>query len=297
MTTAKMTSVTVLGLGAMGSALAASLLKHGYAATLWNRSANKAKFLTNQGARFVADISEGVAASPVSILCLSDHAATMSVLNTAAMAAAAGRTIVQLSTITSAESRELAGRLKDANAFYLDGQILAYPEDVLEGRANLVFSGPRNIFDLHVSMLKAMAGNVIHVGDSHGAAPSFAKAHDSYSLGNYLAFVQGAAMCARSNVNLRAWCDYNLRYINNGAFSRELAILSNQVCTRSYDEGLGASMDVWKGAADKIVEECRSTGAGLAHLSSLVLLLNSAIAAGAGSKELGALFEHLIRPE
>ena len=64
----------------------------------------------------------------------------------------------------------------------------------------------------------------------------------------------------------------------------------------AYDEGLGATMNVWKGAAVKIVEECRSAGAEVAHLSSLLALMDASIADGAGSKELGVLFEQMIRP-
>ena len=288
-------AVTVAGLGAMGSTLASALLRRGFPVTVWNRSAAKSEALVGQGAHFLPDVSEAIAATAVTILCLSDHAASMSVLNAKATAAAAGRTVIQLSTITSAESRELAAHI-EGGARYLDGQILAYPEDVLEARANLVCSGPRDVFDRHVSMLEAMAGKVYHVGSSHGAAPSFAKAHDSFSLGCYLSLLQGAAMCAQSGVDLRAWCDYNLRYINGGAVGRELAILADQVCARAYDEGLGATMNVWKGAAVKIVEECRSAGAEVAHLSSLLALMDASIADGAGSKELGVLFEQMIRP-
>lgn len=40
-------AVTVIGLGDMGSALAAALLKHGYGLTPWNRSAGKAAALVD----------------------------------------------------------------------------------------------------------------------------------------------------------------------------------------------------------------------------------------------------------
>ncbi|MBG1232642.1 NAD(P)-dependent oxidoreductase [Aestuariivirga litoralis] len=286
-------AVTVLGLGAMGGALANGLLKRGLPVTVWNRSPDKAEALVEQGATFIPDLSAAIGASPVTIMCLSDHAACMSVLNGKAIAAAAGRTLIQLSTITSAESRELASRMAAASVRYLDGQILAYPDDILEARANLVCSGPPEVFNEHAATLRAMAGNVYHVGASHGAAPSFAKAHDSFSLGCYLSLLQGAAMCASSGVDLRAWSDYNLRYLSSGNLGREMAILADQTITRSYDEGLGATMNVWRGAAIKIVEECRTAGANVAHLDSLLALMDKSIAAGAGEKEIGVLFEQM----
>lgn len=42
--------VTVVGLGAMGSALAAAVLRAGHPTTVWNRSAEKAQALADAGA-------------------------------------------------------------------------------------------------------------------------------------------------------------------------------------------------------------------------------------------------------
>ena len=54
-----------------------------------------------------------------------------------------------------------------------------------------------------------MAGRAHFVGERNGAAPTFDKAHLSWAMGNYLVFLQAAAMCASSGVDLRTWCDYN----------------------------------------------------------------------------------------
>lgn len=54
MTTNDSVQVSVLGLGAMGNALAAALVKAGHATTVWNRSAGKADNLVAQGAQAAA---------------------------------------------------------------------------------------------------------------------------------------------------------------------------------------------------------------------------------------------------
>ena len=141
-------------------------------------------------------------------------------------AAAAGKTLVQLSTVTSAESLELADWAAEAGAGYLDGQLLSVPAAVREARANTAYSGPRDLFDRHAGLLRAMAGNAHHVGERNGAAASFDKAHLSFAMGDYLAFLQGAAMAAQAGVDLRAWCDFNLRHVESGAVAR-LSMASN----------------------------------------------------------------------
>ena len=45
-----MSDVTVIGLGAMGSALARTVLQAGYSVTVWNRSSDKIKPLVDIGA-------------------------------------------------------------------------------------------------------------------------------------------------------------------------------------------------------------------------------------------------------
>jgi 3-hydroxyisobutyrate dehydrogenase len=49
-----MSNVTVLGLGAMGSRMAANLLKAGHAVTVWNRSPDAAEALVSVGAKLAA---------------------------------------------------------------------------------------------------------------------------------------------------------------------------------------------------------------------------------------------------
>ncbi len=288
-------AASLIGLGDMGGALAAALLGNGYALTVWNRSPDKAEALAGRGATVADSAAGAIAASPATIICVSDHAATMEVLSGEGVeAAVAGRALIQLGTITSAESRVLADRAGRAGADYLDGQILSYTDEVLEGRGNIVCSGPPELFERHRALLAAAAGNVHHVGDAIGAAPTFDKAHLSFTLGSYLAFLHGAAMCADSGVDLRAWCDFNLRHLASGQVGEELAVLADQVCAHSYERGLDVSMDIWHDVVTKTVEECEALGTDRAHLASMTALIERVAAADLSGKELGVLFEQMI---
>jgi len=288
-------NVSFLGLGTMGSALAEALLEHVHAVTVWNRSSDRAPALVDQGAVLAQSVEEAIEASPVTVVCVLDHAATMAILvGNGARRAAEGRTIVQLSTMTSDESRELAEWADACGARYLDGQILSYPDDVRSGRGWIVCSGPSDLCAEHAALLKAAAGNVLHAGESNGAAPAFDKAHLSFALGYYLSFLHGAAMCARSGVDLRTWCDYNLRHMASGAVPRQLSILADQVCGRSYDAGMDATIDVWRGALQKVLAECDASGTDRAHLIAVADLMAHAVSTDRGSKELGALYESIL---
>ena len=289
------TDITVIGLGNMGSALSESLLSHGYNVTVWNRSPDKSLPLSSKGAQVAQDIESGLRASPASIICLLDHFATMAVLQEKSVSeACSNRTLIQLTTMTSAESRLLADWAESAGARYLDGQILSYPDDIRSGCASIVCSGEKLDFANYRELLEKMAGKVLHVGEDIGAAPAFDKAHLAWAIGNYQVFLQVAAMCHLAGVDLRAWCDYSLQHLESGAATRELSILADQVCNRNYDRGLDATMDVWKSAIDKVIEEFNTIGIKKSHLGNLSELTNSAIESGMAGKEIGVLFEQIL---
>src|SRR5215471_16367643 len=104
-----MTETSLIGVGAMGSALGRALLAGGHTLTVWNRTAEKTRALVGQGAVAAANLSMALQASPLILICVADYAATRSLLSTPEAAAAlAGRTLIQLSTGTPREAREMA---------------------------------------------------------------------------------------------------------------------------------------------------------------------------------------------
>ncbi|GAB3670055.1 hypothetical protein GCM10028832_44600 [Streptomyces sparsus] len=88
-------SLTVLGLGAMGTALAEAWLSAGYAVTVWNRTPARAEPLLAKGATVAATAAAAVAANQLVVICLLDHASVDEAL---ADTDPAGRDLVDLTT-------------------------------------------------------------------------------------------------------------------------------------------------------------------------------------------------------
>ena len=102
-------TVAVLGLGNMGSALAEALLSAGFSVTVWNRTPSKSAPLVEQGARAAKSAAEAAQATNITIVCVTDHAATMSVIqNDAVVEALEGKLLAQLGVLTAEESRQIA---------------------------------------------------------------------------------------------------------------------------------------------------------------------------------------------
>ena len=112
-------AVTVVGLGRMGAALAGAFLNGGHATTVWNRAAAKADPLVARGAVRATTTAEAFSASRLVVICVLDNDAVRQLLHPLA-GKLTGRVLVNLSTGTPAEARELAGWAAGQGAEYLD---------------------------------------------------------------------------------------------------------------------------------------------------------------------------------
>ena len=123
-------TVAVLGLGNMGSALAEALLSAGFSVTVWNRTPSKSVPLVKRGATAVKSAAEAVQVSDITIVCVADHAATVSVIQNDAVAKALeGKLLAQLGVITAEESRQIASWAETQNIDYLECSIMGLPNE------------------------------------------------------------------------------------------------------------------------------------------------------------------------
>ncbi|WP_405139614.1 NAD(P)-binding domain-containing protein [Sphaerisporangium sp. NBC_01403] len=160
--------LTLLGLGAMGTALARAWLAAGHPTTVWNRTPGRAEPLAAEGATVAGTAAEAVAASGLVVVCLLDDASVGEAL---AGADLTGRDLVNLTTGTPAQARARAEWAGERGARYLDGGIMAVPPMIgAPGSGGYVFySGSRALFDTHHSALAIPAGTR-YVGEDPGLA-------------------------------------------------------------------------------------------------------------------------------
>jgi len=78
--TPKAQAVSVIGLGAMGTALAKAFLADNHRVTVWNRTASKCAPLGQAGAKIARSVTEAVDASQVVVVCVLDYSASDSLL-------------------------------------------------------------------------------------------------------------------------------------------------------------------------------------------------------------------------
>ncbi|MGY1455418.1 NAD(P)-dependent oxidoreductase [Streptomyces sp. SS8] len=165
-------SVTVIGLGPMGQAMAAAFLDHGYTVTLWNRTASRADALTARGAVLAPSVEDALAANEVVILSLTDYAAVYDVLEPAATALS-GRVLVNLSSDTPERARAAARWAAGRGAVQLTGGVTVPPSGIGQPSSSTFYSGPREVFDKHRPVLEVVTGRAEYRGEDPGLAALF----------------------------------------------------------------------------------------------------------------------------
>ncbi|MBF8185040.1 NAD(P)-dependent oxidoreductase [Nonomuraea sp. K274] len=142
-------SVTLIGAGKMGAAMARRWGGAGRDVVVWNRTPETAQALAGPRIRAERDLVAAVRGARVVVSILTDGNAVRSVLvdHGGIAAMEAGSTLVDLSTIDVGSSRAVAGAAAERGVAYVRGAVSGTPGVVAAGNAALLLSGPPEALD------------------------------------------------------------------------------------------------------------------------------------------------------
>ncbi|GHE05351.1 NAD(P)-dependent oxidoreductase [Streptomyces alanosinicus] len=173
-TSTNLPSVTVLGLGPMGRALAGAFLRAGLRTTVWNRTPGRDRELIAQGAAGAATAEEAVAAGDLTVVCVVNYDAADAVLRPDSVTRALkGHTVVNLSADTPDRARRTARWAEEHGIRYLDGAIMTAAPSIGTPEAVFLYSGPRELYEEYRPVLAALGGGHTHLGAEIGRAATF----------------------------------------------------------------------------------------------------------------------------
>ena len=167
-----MNTVGLVGLGAMGRGMAASLRRKGYALRVCDARAGVAQEFAREGGVACATPAEAAAGSSVLVSVVVNAAQTEEVLfgeQGAAASMAPGSVFVMCSTVDPAWSARMESRLADLGLLYLDAPISGGAARAASGEMTVMAAGAAAAFDRAGPVLDAMAAKVYRLGDQAGA--------------------------------------------------------------------------------------------------------------------------------
>lgn len=161
--------IAVLGLGAMGSAVARRLLSADLRVAVWNRTAGRAAPLVASGAEETTTADVALQAAPITLVILSDAKAACEVLR-ASSANLLGRTVVNFCSGTTTDALAFRLLVESAGGRYLRGSITAYPRNVGHRDTCYFYSGDSDAFNTHRKILNHLSGDALFLSEAEASA-------------------------------------------------------------------------------------------------------------------------------
>lgn len=199
-----MGKLSFIGLGAMGTAITKTLVENGQHVTVWNRSAGKAKNIVKLGAEQAQTVKQAIKASRVIMVCIHGYNKTRELLDKPdIIPLLSGRTIVQMSTGTPGEAREMQAWINRQGGRYLDCAIMVYPPTIGTSEAQILISGPEDVYHTCSPFIKILGGDVRYLGANIGAAAALDMAVVTRLVTMTIAIVYGIHICQSEDVPLQ----------------------------------------------------------------------------------------------
>jgi 3-hydroxyisobutyrate dehydrogenase-like beta-hydroxyacid dehydrogenase len=280
------TAVTVLGLGAMGRALATALIDADHTTTVWNRSPGRAEGLADL-ASVAPTAGEAVSASPLVVACLLDHASVHEVLDPVAPRLA-GRALVNVTTTTPAQARELAAWAGDHGVAYLDGGIMATPDMIGGVGSAILYSGDGAVFEDHRALLD-LWGESSYFGPDAGMASLWDLALLSGMYLMFAGFLHGAAMLGSEGVPARDLAARATPFL--AAMAGAFAGIAEVVDTAGY-AGEGHQSLEFSDLGD-LVQASRDQGVSTELVAPVQAMIERQIAKGHGKEAFERIYEEI----
>ena len=162
-------TVGVVGTGIMGAPMARNLVKAGFEVIAYNRTASRAEALRADGVAVAGSLAEVGQTASVVITMVPDTPDVLAVVEGEgglAGAMAAGSVLIDMSTISPAETRALAGRLAERGIAMLDAPVSGGSWGAQQATLTIMAGGGPETFERCLPVFEAMGKSITFMGSS-----------------------------------------------------------------------------------------------------------------------------------
>lgn len=281
----------VLGCGLMGSAIIRTLHGKGHAVIGWNRSVAPQKPLQEEGIQATTDLSSALAGSEIVVIVLSSYDVVRSVLGTIGLAQLSGKIIVNLSSGSAQDARDMREWAHDRNAEYVDGSIWVLPNMIGAPDTVLSCAGPIALWQRIEAVIKLLGGASFHAGEAiENGNVLEACFPGAFYMTAQNCFVESLVRAKRLGIDLdvitRAVTP-SMKLLQTSLDDLLDKIVKNDLSAHE------ASLDVWSHAAEGYGKISSAAGLQSPFLDVLRGQLRSAVGAGLGPRGAAAIVAFL----
>ena len=197
-----MANLGFVGLGVMGSEMVNRLLSKSHSVTGYNRTKSKADWLIKKGMKWGNSPREVAAASEVVFSMVTNSAALDAIMNGADGVLAGltpGKTVVDISTVSPAFSREIAKKVREKGCDMVDAPVSGSVITLQEGKLSVMVGGRKETFEKVKPLLLDIGPKVTYVGDNGLALVMKIGTNLSLAV-QMLAFCEGVLLAEKSGI-------------------------------------------------------------------------------------------------
>jgi 3-hydroxyisobutyrate dehydrogenase-like beta-hydroxyacid dehydrogenase len=160
--------VGLIGLGNMGSGMAASLLKGGHDVTVYNRTPFKAQALVGQGARYAAQVADACRGDAVITMLADDVAVESVVFGDAGVIKnlARGAIHISSSTISVTLSEKMAAEHAASGQWFVSAPVFGRPEAAAAAKLFITAAGAPDAVDACMPLFESIGQRIFRFGDN-----------------------------------------------------------------------------------------------------------------------------------
>ncbi|MCK8437316.1 NAD(P)-dependent oxidoreductase [Streptomyces sp. D2-8] len=158
-------TVSVLGTGIMGAAMARNLARAGHTVHAWNRTRAKAEPLAAEGVRIADTLAQAVRDADVVLTMLYDAPATLDTMREAVPALRSGTAWVQSTTAGIEGVAELAALAREHGLVFYDAPVLGTRQPAEAGKLTVLAAGPTEGRDKVTPVFDAVGARTVWSGE------------------------------------------------------------------------------------------------------------------------------------
>ena len=282
-----------VGLGIMGSAMAANLVKAGFQVTIWNRSSDKCQPLAAAGAsvadspRAVADVSDilfAMMATPAAVVSVRDGDDGI------IAGLRPGKGYVDMSTVDAETSLESARLTHRAGALYLEAPVAGSRKPAEDATLTIMTAGDRGLYDSSLPALDKMGRKILFLGETGNAARM--KLANNLVMGGMLtALCEGMALASGSGLDTAQL----LEVLDSGAVSNPMFRLKGPQIAANREFPAAFPLRHMQKDLRLALRLAEDIGQPLFATAAVNELYKAALAAGLGDEDFAAVIR-VIRP-
>ncbi|NIF23601.1 NAD(P)-dependent oxidoreductase [Candidatus Pantoea multigeneris] len=280
--------VAVLGLGAMGHAFAANLLKNDFVVQGWNRTKSRGEDLLDHGLQLADSAQQAVQGADVVLTMLSDGETTEQVLHDVSETLKSGATVCQMGTIGVEKTDALIGYFaaQRSDVIFIDAPVSGTKAPAENAQILVIASGDQSKAQAAEQVFAAISKGTRWLGEA-GASSRMKLVVNSWLIG----MVQSLAESTRLAEQFGFTPDDLWQVIEGGPLAAPYA---------KAKLGMMASEDftpqmhlIWALKDARLALEAAEGQTSLPALPNIVNVWQDAVDAGFGQQDLAVIHQYL----